>query len=200
MPAAAPDRDSAAARRRATIERWFLLTVVAGIALENVTTYWATDLIIDRTGAGQGIAAAATAGLVAGMSVIRFVVGPLSLRVAPAALLAGSFLVAIAGWAVLWTATVPWVALVGLFLAGLGYGAQYPLAISLVLKAAKGAVDQAQAKATLAGGLAIGVAPFALGALADQVGAHQAFLIVPAIAIAGFVAASLGGRLGRTVV
>src|SRR5699024_1506263 len=68
VPVAAPDGASAAARRRATIERWFLLTVVAGIALENVTTYWATDLIVDRTGAGQGIAAAATAGLVAGMS------------------------------------------------------------------------------------------------------------------------------------
>lgn len=175
----------------------FLAAILAAIALENVTTYWASDLIAARTGATASVATAATAGLLAGMSIIRFVVGPLSLRVRPALLLAGSFLVAIGGWAVLWTATVPAVALTGLFLAGLGYGAQYPLSISLLLRAAGGAADRAQARATLAGGLAIGVAPFALGALADVVGPHQAFLLVPVIAVLGAVAAFAGARASR---
>lgn len=176
----------------------FLTAILAAIALENVTTYWAADLIVDQTGAPASIATAATAGLVGGMSLIRFVVGPLSLRVRPALLLAASFLVAIAGWAVLWTATVPAVALAGLFLAGLGYGAQYPLSISLLLRAAGGAADQAQARATLAGGVAMGLAPFALGALADAVGPHRAFLLVPAIAVLGAVVAFAGARVSRT--
>ena len=130
-----------------------------------------------------GIAAATTAGLVAGMSVIRFVVGPLSLRVAPVMLLAVAFVVAIGGWAILWTATTPPVAIVGLFVAGLGYGAQYPLSVALLLATAPGRADATQARATLAGGLAIGVAPFALGALSDAVGTHRAFLVVPVVAL-----------------
>ncbi|GAA3823208.1 MFS transporter [Cellulomonas soli] len=172
----------------------FLLSIVAAIALENATTYWSTDLVIERTGADAGISVATTAGLVAGMSVIRFVVGPLSLRIPPARILAVSFLVAIAGWAVLWTATTPAMALVGLVIAGFGYGVQYPMSIALLLATADGATDAAQARATLGGGLAIGVAPFALGALADAVGTYQAFVIVPVVAVAGFIVAVVGGR------
>lgn len=209
-PATDPDVDVAAgaaadagraatapATRAVHASRWFLVTIVAAIAVENATTYWATDLVRERTGAGAGIATATTAGLVAGMTLIRFVVGPLSLRVSPARLLAAAFGVAVAGWAVLWTATSASVALAGLFLAGLGYGAHYPLGISLLLGASAGATDSAQARATVAGGLAIGIAPFLLGALADAVGAHAAFVIVPVIAVTGGVAALAGARAWR---
>ncbi len=172
----------------------FLGSLVAAIALENVTTYWSTDLVREQTAAGAGIATATTAGFVAGLSAVRFVVGPMSLRVRPAMLLAVSFAVTVLGWAVLWTASSPSVAVAGLVVAGLGCGAQYPLSVALLLSTAPGAQDRAQAHATLAGGLAIGIAPFVLGALADAVGVHTAFLVVPVIAAAGGVAAVLGGR------
>ncbi|GIG20968.1 hypothetical protein Cch01nite_16920 [Cellulomonas chitinilytica] len=195
LPVAAPVPPP---RRRARVPAWcFLAALVAGVALEFATTYWSTDLVREQTGAGAGIAAATTAGLVLGMAVIRFVVGPVSLRVSPALLLAGSFLVSILGWAVLWTATSPGVAIAGLVVAGLGYGAQYPLSISLLLATAPGSGDRAQGRATFAGSVAVGVAPFALGALADAVGAHQAFLVVPVIAVLGALAAAAGGRLQR---
>jgi len=175
----------------------FLVALVAATALENATTYWATDLVLARTDAGPGIAAATTAGLLAGMSFMRVVVGPLSLRVHPAHLLAASFAIAIAGWVVLWTATDVASALVGLAVAGFGYGAQYPLGVALLLSVSPGHGDRAQSHATLAGALAIGVAPFLLGALADSFGTHQAFLLVPVVAVAGLVAAVLGGRAVR---
>lgn len=189
--------ETAGAGRAVLASRWFLVTIVVALALENATTYWATDLVRDRTGAGAGIATATTAGLVAGMTLIRFVVGPLSLRVSSARLLAASFGVAIAGWAVLWTATSAPVALAGLFLAGLGYGAQYPLGIALLLGAAGGATDAAQARATVGAGVAVGLTPFLLGALADAVGSHTAFLVVPVLAVVGGVAAVAGGRAWR---
>lgn len=198
---AGPERDAGHqrdGRRAVRASRWFLVTVVVALAVENATTYWATDLVRDRTGAGAGIATATTAGLVAGMTLVRFVVGPLSLRVSPARLLAGAYGVAIAGWAVLWTATSAPVALAGLVLAGLGYGAHYPLGIALLLGASGGATDAAQARATVAGGLAIGVAPFVLGALADAAGPHTAFLVVPVLAVVGGVAALAGARAWRT--
>ncbi|MFB9956886.1 MFS transporter [Cellulomonas denverensis] len=177
--------------------RWFLVVVLAALATENATTYWATDLVLQRTGAGAGIATATTAGLLAGMTVIRFVVGPLSLRVPPTRLLMVSFGVSVLGWAVLWTATVPWVAVAGLVVTGLGYGALYPLGVALLLAAAQGRTDRAQAQSTLAGGLAIGVAPFLLGFLADRVGPHQAFILVPILAVAGGIAAWRGGLAAR---
>ncbi|MET0787730.1 MAG: MFS transporter [Cellulomonas sp.] len=175
----------------------FLVTLVAGVSLEFATTYWSTSLILQQTGAGAGIAAAATAGLVAGMSVVRFVVGPLSLRVAPTMLLAVAFVVAIGGWAILWTATTPATAMVGLVVAGFGYGAQYPLSVALLLATAPGRADATQARATFAGSLAVGVAPFALGALADAFGTHRAFLVVPLVAVVGAAAAVVGGRALR---
>ena len=175
----------------------FLVTLVAGISLEFATTYWSTSLILQQTSAGAGMAAAATAGLVAGMSAVRFVVGPLSLRVAPTLLLAVAFLVAIGGWALLWTATTPAAAMVGLVVAGFGYGAQYPLSIALLLATAPGRPDATQARATFVGSLAVGMAPFALGALSDAVGTHQAFLVVPMVALVGAAAAVLGGRALR---
>jgi len=196
-PAGGPVPQGRAGVPAVRASRWFLVTIVAAIAVENATTYWATDLVRDRTGAGAGIATATTAGLVAGMTLIRFVVGPLSLRVSPARLLAAAYGVAVAGWAVLWTATSAPVALAGLFLAGLGYGAHYPLGIALLLGASGGRTDAAQARATVAGGLAIGVAPFVLGALADVVGSHTAFVVVPVVAIVGGVAALAGARAWR---
>lgn len=187
----------AADRASAVATRWFLVAIIAAIALENATTFWSTDLIRQQTGAGAGIATAATAGLVAGMTVIRFVVGPLSLRIEPARLLAVSFLVAIVGWVVLWTATATPVALTGLVIAGIGYGAQYPLSVSILLSAARRSTDRAQANATLAGGAAIGVAPYVLGALADSFGAHTAFLVIPVVAIMGATAAVVGPVAAR---
>jgi len=189
---------AASSPTRTALPAWcFLVCMVAAVAMEFATTYWATSLVIDQTDAGAGIAAATTAGLVFGMSVIRFVVGPLSLRIAPALLLAVAFAVAIGGWTILWTATTPAVAMIGLVVSGLGYGAQYPLSVALLLATAPHRPDATQARATLAVGLAIGVSPFALGALADEVGTHQAFLLVPVVALVGASFAVVGGRAAR---
>ncbi len=175
----------------------FIVSLIAAVAIENATTYWSTALLLERTAARAGIATAATAGLVAGMTAVRFVVGPLSLRVRPAALLVGAFLLAIVGWAVMWTTTSTVVAMTGLVIAGFGYGAQYPLSIALMLGASPGHGDRVQGYATLAGGAAVGVAPFLLGFLADRMGMHSAFVVVPVLAACGAVVAALGGRALR---
>ena len=196
-PVVAHDDPAAARRRRGRAAILFVGGVVAAVGVENATTYWSTKLLIDRTGAGAGIAAAATAGLVAGMTLIRLIVGPLSLRIAPAQLLTAGFLFNIVGWTVLWTTTSTGVALAGLVLSGFGVGVQYPLSIALLLAASPGHSDRAQGDATLWGAVSIGIAPFLLGWLSDQVGMHTAFLAVPVFALLGAVVAFLGGRALR---
>ena len=173
---------------------YFWVGLLIAVAVENATTFWAADLLINRTGAGPGIATGALAGLLAGMSASRFVVGPMSMRRAPEKLLLVAFAIAAVGWAILWSATATMPALIGLVIAGFGYGAQYPLSVALVLRSSDGRPDKAQARATLGAGAAVGIAPFLLGALADQFGSHTAFLLVPILIAIGATAVALGLR------
>jgi fucose permease len=198
---AGPGAETVAAdRRRARSDGfsrvfWFFwAAMLAGVAIEFATTFWAADLMSDRTGAGPSLSTASVSALVAGMSVARFIVGPLSMRKAPEKLLLVAYALAGVGFAVFWTTTDPVVAVVGLVVMGLGYGAHYPLAVALVLRASDGRPDQAQARSTIGVGCAVAVAPFLLGALADQFGAHLAFLLVPVLILLGFTAVALGLR------
>lgn len=179
-------------------ELWFFwASMVCGSAIEFSTTFWAADLLAVRTGASTSLATAAVSGLIGGMTAARFVLGPLAARKSPEKLLLLSYAVALVGWAGFWTATSAGLAVAGLVVAGLGYGAMYPMSVALVLRAAGARPDKAQGIGSLGVGLATGVAPFALGALADAVGTHRAFLIVAALVVAGGCAVALGLRAVR---
>jgi len=182
-------------------ELWFFwASMVCGSAIEFSTTFWAADLLAVRTNASTSLATAAVSGLIGGMTAARFVLGPLAARKAPEKLLMLSYAVALVGWAGFWTATSPWAAVVGLVVAGLGYGAMYPMSVALVLRAAGARPDKAQGIASLGVGLATGVAPFGLGALADQVGTHRAFVVVAGLVVVGGCAVTLGlGAVRRRV-
>jgi fucose permease len=108
-----------------------------------------------------------------------------------------AFVVAGIGWAVLWTAGTPVVAIIGLVICGLGVGLLFPLGSALFMAAARGPADTASAVVTVASGVAIGAVPFALGALADQVGVHSAFLVVPGFVVVGLAGVLLGARRSR---
>lgn len=177
---------------------WFFwAALLCGVAIEFGTTFWASDLLVQQTGASASFAAASISALVAGMTASRLVVGPLSTRKAPEKLLLVGYAFAGAGWLVFWLATTPWAAVAGLVLAGLGYGTHYPLAVSLTLRASDGRPDQAQARASIGTGAAVAVAPFLLGSLADSFGAHAAFLLIPVLIVVGAAAVALGLRSVR---
>ncbi|MEJ7665324.1 MAG: hypothetical protein WKG07_40275 [Hymenobacter sp.] len=97
------------------------------------------------------------------------------------------------GFLVFWSTVLAGLALLGLFVMGLGIAVQFPLSVARAITASAGRPDQATARLSIGAGLAIGLAPLLLGFLADQVGTRQAFLIVPVLLIlAG--AALLAGR------
>ncbi len=176
-------------------ELWFFwVSMICGSAIEFSTTFWAADVLQTRTGATASLATAAVTGLIAGMTAARFVLGPLAARKAPEKLLLVGYAVALVGWAVFWTATTPATAVVGLVVAGLGNGPHYPLSVALVLRAAGARPDKAQGIASVGVGFAVGGAPFVLGALADAVGTHRAFLVVAGLIVVGGTAVLLGLR------
>jgi fucose permease len=81
--------------------------------------------------------------------------------------------------------------LISLTITGLGMSLHFPFGFERALRASGGRADRGGGKLSIGTGFASGVAPFALGALADQIGIQGAYVIVPiclvfAITIATF--------------
>jgi fucose permease len=173
---------------------WAWGVLVLLIAVEFSYSVWATTLVAQRTGAETGAATSTLTVLILFLALGRIMGARLALRMRPGVLLLVSVGVTAAGWAVLWTATTLPMAIVGMSVSGLGMAFHFPLGVSRSLEASGGLTDIASGRIALGAGLAIGLAPFVLGAVSDAVGVHGAFLLVPLLL--GLAAALLvGGNL-----
>jgi hypothetical protein len=157
--------------------RW--ITLLLSISVEFCMVFWVADALNAWHGAGAGLGAASTALFVAGMAAGR----PGSQRLIgdrhPLRVTSASAAVALAGFAVFWTAPDLALAAVGLVVMGAGVALLYPLSLARVVAAWPDRPDGAAARAGLASGVAIGVSPLVLAALADLVGLRTAYLLVP---------------------
>jgi fucose permease len=176
--------------RNAPFSRTFWIALVVftcSAGLEFSLTFWGSDLVRERAGLGEAAAAAAIATIVGGLAIGRVVGSQVVARFDSETVLSNSFALSVVGFAIAWVSTVPAIMLGGLLVTGLGMGLQSPLGIGRAVRAAGPQVDRAAGLTSVAAGAASGIAPFALGALADAVGVHTAFLIVPVLGIAGAV-------------
>ncbi|MEU9505061.1 MFS transporter [Micromonospora sp. NPDC048170] len=173
---------------------WALMAVTGSI--EVCLSLWTADVLRSHAGMTAGAASAAVAAIVCGMFAGRLVGGRFALRYRPVPLLLAALGVSLAGFALFWIAPVGWLAVTGLVVLGLGNALHYPLAISIALAVAGPAADRAAGWASYSMGVGFGIAPVALGWVADGVGPHLAFLLLP-----GFIAAAalLAARLGRAL-
>jgi MFS family permease len=174
---------------------WALMCATGSV--EVCLNLWAGDVLRHHVGMSAGAAATAVSGIVGGMTIGRLVGGRLAQRVPAHRLLLAMLGVSLAGFTLFWFATVPALAIAGLTVTGLGDGMHYPLAIGIALRLSPGQEDQAAARASYSMAVGFGLAPFVLGALADRVGAHTAFILVPGFLVA---AALLVFPLGRRLV
>ncbi|MEU4478565.1 MFS transporter [Micromonospora sp. NPDC023966] len=173
---------------------WVLMAVTGSI--EVCLSLWTADVLRTHAGLSAGGASAAVAAIVCGMFAGRLAGGRLALRWPPVPLLLAALTVSLAGFALFWSASVGWLAVTGLVVLGLGNALHYPLAISIALTVAGRAADKAAGWSSYSVGVGFGIAPVALGWVADGVGPHLAFLLLPA-----FIAAALllTVRLGRAL-
>jgi fucose permease len=79
------------------------------------------------------------------------------------------------------------VVLLGLLLTGIGIGIHWPLGVARTVRPSGGMTDRASAAASISASVAIAIAPFALGVLADAAGVHTAFLLVPLLLVTALV-------------
>ena len=87
-------------------------------------------------------------------------------------------------------------AVLGLLIAGLRISMLFPMLLALAMSTAPGRADAASARAFIAGGSAVLVAPVTLGAIADQAGIRAAFGLVPALLGVLALLAAVGWRTG----
>ncbi len=177
---------------------WLALgVVVASVGMEFSTTFWGSDLLRSRDGLSSGAGSAGISALLLGMTVGRLTAVPLTRRFSNGRILLVTLAVTGAGWAVFWLVTSAPLALAGLVLLGFGLAFSYPIGIVLLMQGSGGRPDTGIALGGLGVGIASGSAPFALGAMADRVGTHDGFLLVPALLVVAVACVVLQGALTR---
>jgi MFS family permease len=177
-----------AARAPFGVSFWAVWTAVGACrGVEFASTFWAADLLMTEQGMPPGRAAAAVSARGGGMAAGRWAAAMLARRWQAARMLTVALVVAGAGWVVMWLAPGLGTAVAGLALLGLGMSWHFPMSISLLMDAADGRTDSAAGLASVGAGIASGGAPFILGALADRVGPHSAFVVVPVLLVVALV-------------
>jgi predicted MFS family arabinose efflux permease len=184
-----PDDEPGHAPRGPLTRRFWIAMAVFGMCAgtEFCLTLWGSDLLRDRAGLGSAAAAAALVTIVGGMAVGRVAGAPLVSRYDPDHVLVATMALTVVGFTIAWFSAAPVPMLLGFAVTGLGLGLQSPLAIGRAVIAADGQADRGAGLTSVAAGLASGIAPFVLAAVADHVGVRIAFLIVPVLMAVGIL-------------
>jgi fucose permease len=170
-----------------------------GVSVEWCIAYWGADFLVNSLGLGRSGAATALSVFFIAMLAGRLVGSRLAHRLPGRSLLLITLGVALAGFPLFWLSGVPALSLLGLFVAGLGIGSIYPLAISVGVASVPGGTDTATARLALAGGGAILISPFTLGVIADRIGIEGAYGIVIPLLLAAVALMLVAGWLDKGV-
>ena len=206
LPEVAPPPAEGAARKSASLPPaywayWALL--IATCALEFCLLFWAPSYLERIVGYSAAGAAIGSAGFPLGMLIGRIALRWLVARVALRLLLIGALALTFAGFLIYWGAwpARPPAAIAGVFVIGLGIAPLYPLVTDFAIGAAPasvpGARDLAAMRLAIAFGLALLLAPIALGALADEAGLGPAHLALPALIVAAYACFFIGQALQK---
>lgn len=160
---------------------WSCLLIGCLSAVEVGTFTWTADLLREQVGLAPAAAAAGLGTVSAGMVLGRFIGGRLAETYSVDALLRLAILIAGVALVLAWLARTPALLLGCLFVVGLGISVNWPLGVARLVAASGGQANRGASLASVCGGIAGGTFPFLVGALADQVGIHGAFLSMPAV-------------------
>jgi MFS family permease len=166
---------------------WTFAVIMCFLATEFSLVYWSADLLRERADFGPAAAAASLTSVTSGMLIGRWYGSRLARRMSTDLILKASIVVAIVGFAIAWLSTIGWLILIGLCITGIGIGVHWPLGVARAVRASGGLTDRATAASSVAGSVAIAIAPFALGFLSEAVGFHTAFLLVPAFLVTALI-------------
>ena len=193
----APHPDGHAAGGRGSLSvrcRVAVVLVALGIAAEFCLIYFGAEQV-EATGLSAASAATALGALYGGILAGRVAGAALTTRPGrTVVLLWASLALTLIGFLAFWLTDSPAVAVAGLLVTGVGIANLYPLSLALALAAAGGHTDAANALTQLVGGVAVVVAPYLLGTLADHSGLHAAFGVELVLIVASAALLLVAGR------
>jgi MFS family permease len=140
---------------------------------------WGATFVEDAADVSTDTAVALMAGYFSGVVAGRMLGSRLARRRDPARLLALALAVTGVGFAILWPATGPAQALVGLSLLGVGFGNLFPMGMSVTVALAPDRAVLASGRAVAMAAFAVLLAPLTVGTLADAMSLTAAFGVVP---------------------
>lgn len=161
------------------------------VAVEFCIIFWASDYLETVSGLSKANAALGLSAFMGAMLVGRWLVSRLLMRSKEQRLLMISMAAALVGFLLFWLSPGPFVALIGLVLAGLGVAGQFPIINALGLATVPDRMYEGSARMTMAAGAAILLMPLLLARLADWFGLQPAYglvlvLLVIALLLAGW--------------
>jgi MFS family permease len=161
----------------------WLLTVLV-VCLEFGILFWASTVVERSTGATLADATLTISVYIGGIIVGRGLLSTHAVgRNDPVWLLRGGLLLTFLGSTLVWMSPSFEFATGAMFVCGLGLGMLYPIAGSITLATAPHLPAQAASRLVLASGVAILVAPFILGIVADLTGVVTAWLLIPGLCV-----------------
>jgi MFS family permease len=163
-------------------------------AAEWCINAWGATFIEDAADVSSDTAVSLMAGYFVGVLGGRTLGSRLARRYNPVRLLALALAVAAAGFAILWPATGPAQALVGLCLLGLGLGNLFPMGVSVAVALAPRQAVLASGRTVMMSSFAVVLAPLTVGTLADATSLKLALGVVPVMLVLAAAGLTLAHR------
>jgi len=158
---------------------WIFWTIVTlSVACEWSIIFWSADFLENSVKLSKADAAQSVSAFLVAMLIGRLAGSRASRKYSIRVLLPIAAFLALSGFLTFWLGTTAAVNLFGLFSSGLGVANFYPLTVSAAIGTAGENTTRATARLALGTGLAILVAPFVLGAVADRTNIFVAYGMV----------------------
>jgi MFS family permease len=160
-----------------------LVIVFAIVGLEFALSFWLASYLNDDVGLARTTAVAMVSGLYAANLLGRVAASRLARAHTPERLLAVALGTVLAGLPLLLAASGAAAALAGIFLAGAGIGALFPLTSSLHVQASRRSADSALGQTLTVAAVGQTAAPLLAGAIAQASTLRAGLLVLPALAV-----------------
>lgn len=149
------------------------------VSSEFALVFWSASVTSERFAVDDSVAVITMGALISGIAIGRLFGRGVISRLTPYAAAMSAIAVALAGFITFFASPVYPVAVLGLFVNGLGLSIVYPILATRILAAFPGNTERGSQLTVLAIGTSTGLSPLLLGVLAGQMELHLATLIVP---------------------
>ena len=202
LPAAHQSSVGALASSRALPSAFwaYWAVVVLAVSIEWCIIFWGANFLVSVVGLNEVIASTIMSVFFLAELLGRGAASWLTRRASSARLLVAALLLTMVGFPIFWLAPFAPLNIFGLFLAGLGIANLFPLTLSIAVGIRPEQSNVASARISLGIGIALLVAPLALGWAADHIGIQEAYSLVAVLLLLALIVTLAASRIAGSTV